>query len=223
MFTGLVEAMGTVRALEQQGGDARIYLEVPFATALEHGESVAINGVCLTVTDADENGMWADIMPETLRVTTLGGLNCGEHVNLERALPAGGRLGGHIVAGHVDGVGTIVSREPGPRWDVVRITMPAQVAPLVAYKGSITVSGVSLTVSAVATDWFEVSLIPETLRATTLGQLEVGDQVNLEVDVIARYVQRLQAMSGLQVGVESPDGGAVDQTEAASTESEIEE
>jgi riboflavin synthase len=163
------------------------------------GDSIAVNGVCLTVTgvepEADGTGVWStDVMAETLRRSSLDAVGSGDRVNLERAVTVQTRLGGHMVQGHVDGVGTVVSRTPGEHWEVVRIAVPAGLARYVVEKGSITVDGVSLTVSALADTpdpWFEVSLIPTTLRETTLGERAPGDRVNLEVDVIAKYVERL--------------------------------
>lgn len=192
MFTGIVEEMGTVVAVERAGEDARLRLRGPVVTdGTAVGSSIAVDGVCLTVTDVADGTFAVDVMPETLRRSTLGGLEVGDPVNLERAVPAGGRLDGHIVQGHVDGVGEILARQPGPRWDDVVIGLPPGLARYVAEKGSIAVSGVSLTVTHVAEDRFGVSLIPTTLAVTTLGRLAPGDRVNLEVDVVAKYVERL--------------------------------
>ncbi|MGY1787353.1 riboflavin synthase [Geodermatophilus sp. SYSU D00698] len=206
MFTGIVEEVGSLAAREDLGGptgDAAV-LRIRARRVLEDvrlGDSIAVNGVCLTVTGVepgpDGDQVWStDVMAETLRRSSLGTLGDGDPVNLERAVAAGGRLGGHVVQGHVDGVGTVVSRTPGERWDVVRVALPPQLARYVVEKGSITVDGVSLTVSALSAaddpePWFEVSLIPATLRETTLGGRAPGDPVNLEVDVIAKYVERL--------------------------------
>jgi riboflavin synthase len=159
-----------------------------------HGDSIAVNGVCLTVTDATDKTFTADVMAETLHRTGLGALAPGSPVNLERPVQLGGRLGGHLVQGHADGTGVILSRAPGEHWDVVRIALPAGLRRYVVLKGSVTVDGISLTVSGLGgTDepWFEVSLIPTTLELTTLGRLQPGSQVNLEVDVIAKYVESL--------------------------------
>ena len=197
MFTGIVEEVGTLVVRDDQGDSAR--LRVRSTTTLEGvalGDSIAVNGVCLTVTGI-EDGVWStDVMAETLRRSSLGALTDGDPVNLERAVTAGTRLGGHIVQGHVDGVGTIASVSPSEHWTVVRVALPADVARYVVEKGSITVDGVSLTVSALSEvqdpePWLEVSLIPTTLRETTLGARTPGDRVNLEVDVIANYVERL--------------------------------
>ena len=192
MFTGIVEEIGTVLSLEQGSGDARLRLEGPLVTSgTRLGDSIAVDGVCLTVTASHDGTFEVDVMPETLRRSTLGALGPGARVNLERAVRADGRLDGHLVQGHVDGVGTLVSRTPGPRWDDLVLGCPPDLARYVAEKGSIAVSGVSLTVTAVADEHFAVSLIPTTLAGTTLGGLRPGDPVNLEVDVIAKYVERL--------------------------------
>lgn len=192
MFTGIVEDLGEIEAIEDQGDSARI--TVRSATIVEDakpGDSIAVNGVCLTITSFDANGFVADVMGETLRLTSLKGIAPGTRVNLERAARVSDRLGGHLVQGHVDGTGTIVSRDPAEHWEVVRISLPADVGKYVAHKGSITVDGISLTVSQVSEAWFEVSLIPETLKRTTLGFKQPGEAVNLEVDVIAKYVEKL--------------------------------
>ena len=197
MFTGIVEEVGVLLALEEQQDSAR--LRIRARRALEGvalGDSIAVNGVCLTVTGADGEEWTTDVMAETLRRSSIGALGAGDPVNLERAVTAHTRLGGHLVQGHVDGVGTVLTRTPGEHWEVVRIALPAELARYVVEKGSITVDGVSLTVSAVSAvddpePWFEVSLIPTTLRETTLGAVPPGSPVNLEVDVIAKYVERL--------------------------------
>lgn len=197
MFTGIVEELGTVAGVHLRGGDARLEVHGPAVTdGVRLGDSIAVDGVCLTVVDVSAGTFAVDVMPETLARTTLGGLEAGRRVNLERAVRADGRLDGHLVQGHVDGVGVLQERRPGPRWDDLRIGLPAPLARYVATKGSIAVSGVSLTVTGVGDDWFGVSLIPTTLAATTLGGLEPGDQVNLEVDVIAKYVERLLGTRG---------------------------
>jgi riboflavin synthase len=200
VFTGIVEELGTL-VVREDGADSAV-LRIRARKALEDvalGDSIAVNGVCLTVTgvqpDDDGSAVWStDVMAETLRRSSLRDVAAGDPVNLERAVTPRTRLGGHIVQGHVDGVGTVVSRTPGDDWEVVRIAVPAELARYVVEKGSITVDGVSLTVSALADSpepWFEVSLIPTTLRETTLGERAPGDTVNLEVDVIAKYVERL--------------------------------
>jgi riboflavin synthase len=193
VFTGIVEEVGEVVELVRRERDARLVVRGPLVTAdARPGDSIAVSGVCLTVTTRPGDGTFgADLMPETLDRSALGDLQPGASVNLERALPVGGRFGGHIVQGHVDGVGTVLSRTPGERWDVVEIGLPPGLVRYVAQKGSITVSGVSLTVSAVGADRFAVSLIPTTLAHTTLGALNPGAQVNLEVDVLAKYTEQL--------------------------------
>jgi riboflavin synthase len=200
VFTGIVEEVGTLAAREEGPDSAVLHIRARRALdGVALGDSIAVNGVCLTVTgvtpDEDGTGVWTtDVMAETLRRSSLAEVGVGDGVNLERAVTAATRLGGHIVQGHVDGVGTVVSRTPGDHWEVVRIAVPRELARYVVEKGSITVDGVSLTVSALADDpepWFEVSLIPTTLRETTLGGRAPGDPVNLEVDVIAKYVERL--------------------------------
>ncbi|AEI12274.1 riboflavin synthase [Cellulomonas gilvus] len=193
MFTGIVEELGSVVAVEDRGLDARVRVRGPLVTSDAHlGDSIAVDGVCLTVAELPGDGTFAaDVMPESLRRTALGALRAGVPVNLERALAVGGRYGGHVVQGHVDGVGTILRRTPGERWDEVEIGLPATLARYVAEKGAIAVSGVSLTVTHVSDDAFGVSLIPTTLAHTTLGGLVVGDAVNLEVDVLAKYAERL--------------------------------
>ncbi len=195
MFTGIVEELGEVVAVERLADAARLTVRGPRVTAeAQHGDSIAVNGVCLTVTDATDKTFTADVMAETLHRTALGALAPGSPVNLERPVQLGGRLGGHLVQGHADGAGVILSRAPGEHWDLVRIALPPGLARYVVLKGSVTVDGVSLTVSGLGgTDepWFEVSLIPTTLELTTLGRLQPGSQVNLEVDVIAKYVESL--------------------------------
>ncbi|MCW2812454.1 MAG: riboflavin synthase subunit alpha [Friedmanniella sp.] len=192
MFTGIVEELGHLVALDR--GTDSVVLTVHGPTAASDatlGASIAVNGVCLTVVGRTAETLSFDVMAETLRRSSLGALAAGDPVNLERAMAAGDRFGGHIVQGHVDGTATVLSRTPGDRWEVVRFSLPATVAGYVVEKGSITVDGVSLTVSALGWDYFEVSLIPTTLELTTLGRTPVGATVNLEVDVIAKYVERL--------------------------------
>ncbi len=203
MFTGIVEEIGTLLAREGLGeadGEATAArLRIRARTALEGvapGDSIAVNGVCLTVTGSDGEEWTTDVMAETLRRSGLGALGAGDPVNLERAVTPHTRLGGHLVQGHVDGVGTVASRTPSEHWEVVRVELPRDLARYVVEKGSIAVDGVSLTVSAVSDaddpePWLEVSLIPTTLRETTLGAVPPGSPVNLEVDVIAKYVERL--------------------------------
>lgn len=204
MFTGIVEELGTVVSIEPAGttGEALLLtLRGPLvASDVAHGDSVAVNGVCLTVVAHGEGAFTADVMKESLDRSSLGGLSAGSPVNLERAARVDGRLGGHIVQGHVDGTSLLLSRTPGDNWDVLRFVLPDALSPYVVEKGSITVDGTSLTVSAVSApgaeeEFFEVSLIPETLRATTLGGLATGAAVNIEVDVVAKYVERIASVS----------------------------
>jgi len=193
VFTGIVEELGQVVAQEDLGDATRMTISGPHVTSdAGHGDSIAVNGVCLTVVDVLPGGRFsADVMAETLNRSSLGALEPGSPVNLERAAAVNSRLGGHIVQGHVDGTGTVISRSPSAHWEVVRIALPRETSRYVVEKGSITVDGISLTVSALADEWFEVSLIPTTLALTTLGRAAVGTRVNLEVDVIAKYVERL--------------------------------
>ena len=203
MFTGIVEELGEVVGVEHLADAARLTVRGPRVTAdAGHGDSVAVNGVCLTVTDVAGEVFTADVMAETLNRSGLGALEPGSPVNLERSLRVGDRLGGHMVQGHVDGVGTVTSRVSGEHWDVVRITVPDGLAHYLVEKGSVAVDGVSLTVSALGgggagsgsqgeQPWFEVSLIPTTLAVTTLGRAEPGARVNLEADVIGKYVERM--------------------------------
>jgi riboflavin synthase len=190
MFTGIVAELGEVAGIEHRGDAARLTIRGDTQTVTA-GESIAVNGVCLTVTGVLDGTFTADVMGETLARTSLGALNPGATVNLERSVRLADRMGGHLVQGHVDATGTLLSRTPSEHWDQVRITLPATIDRYVVHKGSIAVDGVSLTVSALEPGWFEVSLIPETLKRTTLGTRQPGDTVNLEVDVIAKYVERL--------------------------------
>jgi len=192
MFTGIVEELGTVAEVVDQGDAIRLTIQA--ATVLEGtglGDSISVNGCCLTVVDTTADTWTADVMQETLDQTSLRGARAGDVVNLERAVTPTTRLGGHIVQGHVDGAGEILSRTPSDHWEVVEISMPPTLAKYVVDKGSITVDGVSLTVVAASEDRFTVSLIPETLARTTLGRRRPGDRVNLETDVIARHVEKL--------------------------------
>jgi riboflavin synthase len=192
VFTGIVEELGEVVALTASADAAELTVRGPLvASDARHGESIAVNGVCLTVVAVDGATFTADVMAETLRRSTLGGLAKGDLVNLERAATLGSRLGGHLVQGHVDGVGTVVAREPAEHWEAVRFALPEGLGRYLVEKGSITVDGVSLTVVAVDDDGFEVGLIPTTLAGTTLGSRKIGDLVNLEVDVIAKYVEKM--------------------------------
>ncbi|GIF17409.1 riboflavin synthase [Actinoplanes tereljensis] len=193
MFTGIVEELGEVVRLTDAGGDsAVIAVRGPLVTTdARHGDSIAVNGVCLTVIDNEEGIFTADVMGETLRRSSLGALGVGSQVNLERAAALGSRLGGHLVQGHVDGVSELLSREPADQWEVLRFALPKNISKYVVEKGSITVDGVSLTVMAVDETSFSVGLIPTTLKLTVLGSKAVGDPVNLEVDVIAKYVEKM--------------------------------
>jgi len=193
MFTGIVEELGVVLALTELADDAlRITIRGPLVVSDSSlGDSISVNGVCLTATEITSDSFSADVMRETLRMSTIGTITVGDSVNLERPVTLATRLGGHMVQGHVDGVGTITAREHSENWDVVTIDAPTALLKYVVHKGSITVDGVSLTVSAITEDSFSVSLIPATLAKTTLGKREVGDQVNLEVDVFAKYVEKL--------------------------------
>ena len=192
MFTGIVEELGEIVAIERGAESAVIRVRGPLVTGdAAPGASIAVNGVCLTVVEHDGQMFSVDVMAETLNRSSLGSLRAGSLVNLERAMTASTRFGGHIVQGHVDGTAEILARLPGDRWEVVQFTLPPEVSRYVVEKGSITVDGVSLTVSDVTDDTFSVSLIPTTLGLTTLGHKVVGDAVNLEVDVIAKYVERL--------------------------------
>ena len=194
MFTGIVAELGEVAGVEQRGDAARLTIRGS-TEGVSPGESIAVNGVCLTVTGILDGSFTADVMGETLDRSGLGALAPGAPVNLERSVRPGDRLGGHLVQGHVDGTGTIISRSPAEHWDQVRISLPASISRYVVHKGSIAVDGISLTVSALGPPggetWFEVCLIPETLKRTTMGTRQPGEMVNLEVDVIAKYVERL--------------------------------
>jgi riboflavin synthase len=194
MFTGIVEELGTVAAIEDQGEAIRLTIRA--SDVLEdagHGDSIAVNGCCLTVAERDSETWTADVMQETLDKTSLYGVQLGDPVNLERAATAQTRLGGHIVQGHVDGVGTVVRRSPSEHWEIVEISLPPGMSRYLVDKGSIAVDGVSLTVVEASDDSFTVSLIPETLARTTLGSRQPGDRVNLEADVIAKHVEKLLA------------------------------
>ncbi|MCK2036148.1 riboflavin synthase [Microbacterium sp. SSW1-49] len=219
MFTGIIEEIGEITAIAPAGDGWRLTVRAPRAAAdAVHGESIAVSGVCLTVVGSTPDTFDADVMKQTLDVAALGGATVGTRVNIEKAMPVGARLGGHIVQGHVDGTGEVLEVRPGAQWSVLRISLPTDLAPLVVDKGSISVDGTSLTVSAVSPStgsgtqaegsgtqnehWFEVSLIPETLVATTLGSRAVGDRVNLETDILARHVERLLAFRA------APEGGS---------------
>ena len=202
MFTGLIEEKGTVTELDQLGDAVRLTIRGPVVTSdAAHGDSISVNGCCLTVAELHGDAFSADVMAESLARTSLGDLEPSSEVNLERAMAAGARMGGHIVQGHVDGTGRLLDRTTSDNWDLLRFSLPGDLARYLVEKGSVTVEGVSLTVvevvdGATAADeaWFSVSLIPTTLADTTLGSLAAGDQVNLEVDVLAKYVERLLAV-----------------------------
>lgn len=208
MFTGIVEQTGTVtEVVTLPDSAARITVTGPTVVAdVNKGDSISVNGVCLTVVEFDQSGFTADVMKETLDRSNIGALEAGSSVNLERAMQVGDRFGGHIVSGHVDGVGTLKNRETSANWEVLTFWMPSSLGSLVSEKGSITVNGVSLTVTGVsdadcAEAWFSVSLIPTTLQDTNLGMLDVGDSVNLEVDVLARYVDRINQSQSAKEGI----------------------
>jgi riboflavin synthase len=221
VFTGIVEELGEVVAVEDLGDSSRIRLRGPAVTrGARHGDSIAVNGVCLTVVDtpgqlaAGTGEFSADVMAETLNRSSLGALVPGSRVNLERAMALGDRLGGHLVQGHVDATATLLSRTPGepgadgrPRWEVLRFSLPAPIARYLVDKGSITVDGVSLTVVEAGPDFFTVSLIPATLALTTLGAKQPGEPVNLEVDVLAKYVERLLAARTADAPAAAPTDG----------------
>lgn len=210
MFTGLIEEIGEITAIEPVGDSLRLTIAGPLVTSdATHGASICVSGVCLTVIEQaaapDGRGTFtADVMAQSIRMSALGDLAPGSKVNLERAVRVDTRLGGHIVQGHVDGTATLLSITPGDAWQVLRFSLSSELAPLLVDKGSVTLSGVSLTVSSIsgeseAEQWFEVSLIPETLTATTLGSIQPGDRVNVETDILARHVARM-----LRLGVASP-------------------
>jgi riboflavin synthase len=201
MFTGIIEELGTVDRVEQGTDAVRLTVRGPLAVSgAEIGDSISVNGVCLTVVERTPETFTADVMAQTLRMSTLADAAPGTPVNLERAALVGGRLGGHIVQGHIDGTSELLSITPGDAWRVLRFSLSPELAPLVTNKGSIAVDGVSLTVSTIspATEpdqWFEVSLIPETLTATTLGKRQAGEHVNIETDILARHVERMLALA----------------------------
>jgi len=192
VFTGIVEELGEVVAIEDLGQASRLTVRGPLVTSdAADGDSIAVNGVCLTVVSSQGGEFTADVMAETLHRSSLGALAAGSPVNLERAVRASDRLGGHLVLGHVDGTGQLLEVRPAKHWTVVTVSLPRDLGRYVVEKGSITVDGVSLTVSAVGPDWFDISLIPTTLGRTTLGSKGPGDPVNLEVDILAKHVEKL--------------------------------
>jgi riboflavin synthase len=193
MFTGIIEELGEVVAWERGADAARLTVRAPLAVSdAQHGDSIAVSGLCLTIVDQGPDWFTADVMAESIAMSWFDAMAVGRRVDIERAAQVGDRLGGHIVQGHIDGTATLLTEEDGSAWRVLRFSLSPDVAPLVARKGSIAVDGVSLTVSAVGRDWFEVSLIPETLTATTLGTLVPGDRVNIETDILARHVARMK-------------------------------
>ncbi len=193
MFTGLIEDLGTVESVERTGDGARLRISSRLADELALGDSIAVNGCCLTATAVESGSFETEAMNQTLTITALSDVDAGSKVNLELAMKAGDRLGGHIVQGHVDGIGTVASVEDDGIARRVRVTLPTQLLRYVVDKGSITLNGVSLTVAALGETWAEVSLIPETLERTNLGEVQVGSQINVECDIVAKYVERLVA------------------------------
>jgi riboflavin synthase len=198
MFTGLIEELGRVKAIEHQSDAVRLTIEGPLVTSDAHrGDSIAVCGTCLTVIEFGKGEFTADVMKETLDKTSLSTIKVGDPVNLERAMTAETRFGGHVVQGHVDGVGEIISREPSENWEWLRIRIPRELMKYVVYKGSITLDGVSLTVNEVGDDFVGLSLIPETLAVTTLGSKAIGEKVNVEADVMAKHIERLLEARGI--------------------------
>ena len=192
MFTGIVEELGRVKAIEPQADALRLTIEGPLVVSdVNRGDSIAVCGTCLTVVEHDATSFTADVMQETLNLTSLAGIKVGDPVNLERAMTAATRFGGHVVQGHVDGVGEVISRTPSENWELVQVRIPKQLMKYIVLKGSITIDGVSLTVNEVGDDFIGLSLIPETLKLTTLGTKQPGDKVNVEADVMAKHIERL--------------------------------
>ncbi len=192
MFTGIIEELGHVSAIEPQGDAMRLTIEGPLVVSdVKRGDSIAVSGTCLTAIEFDKHSFTADVMQETLNKTALGSLKVGDSVNLERAMTAATRFGGHVVQGHVDGVGEIINREKSEHWEWLRVRIPVELMKYIVLKGSITIDGVSLTVNEVGNDHIGLSLIPETLALTTLGRKHAGDKVNVEADVMAKHIERL--------------------------------
>jgi riboflavin synthase len=192
MFTGIIEELGTVASVEVLPDSIRLGIKGDLVRQdLSQGESISVNGVCLTAAEITSDGFMADVMLETLNRSSLSGISEGESVNLERAMSGAGRFGGHVVQGHVDGVAEIVSREPSENWEVVKVKIPAELSKYVVHKGSITFDGVSLTVNDISDNTVSLSLIPETLRLTTLGTKQVGDKLNVEADILAKHIEKL--------------------------------
>jgi len=192
MFTGIVEELGTISGVKDLGDSIRLQVSGELVRSdLAQGESISVNGACLTAAELTKDGFVADVMLETLNRTSLRGIAVGDKVNLERAMSGAGRFGGHVVQGHVDGVGEIISRQPSDNWEVVKVRIPGELAKYVVHKGSITLDGVSLTVNDISDDVVSLSLIPETLRLTTLGQKGVGAKLNVEADILAKHIEKL--------------------------------
>jgi riboflavin synthase len=192
VFTGIIEELGTVSGVEELADSIRLQVSGELVRSdLSQGESVSVNGVCLTAAELTADGFIADVMLETLNRSSLSGIKQGDRVNLERAMSGAGRFGGHVVQGHVDGVAEIVSREPSANWEVVKVRIPSDLSKYVVHKGSITFDGVSLTVNDISEDVVSLSLIPETLRLTTLGSKKVGDKLNVEADILAKHIEKL--------------------------------
>jgi riboflavin synthase len=192
MFTGIVEELGTISGVKDLGDSIRLQVSGELVRSdLAQGESISVNGACLTAAELTEDGFVADVMLETLTRTSLRGITVGDKVNLERAMSGASRFGGHVVQGHVDGVGEIISRQPSDNWEVVKVRIPGELAKYVVHKGSITFDGVSLTVNDISDDVVSLSLIPETLRLTTLGQKGVGAKLNVEADILAKHIEKL--------------------------------
>jgi riboflavin synthase len=192
MFTGIIEELGTVASVEVLPDSIRLGIKGDLVRQdLSQGESISVNGVCLTAAEITSDGFIADVMMETLNRSSLSGISKGESVNLERAMSGAGRFGGHVVQGHVDGVAEIISREPSANWEIVKVKIPAELSKYVVHKGSITFDGVSLTVNDISNNTVSLSLIPETLRLTTLGTKRVGDKLNVEADILAKHIEKL--------------------------------
>ncbi|WP_338109917.1 riboflavin synthase [Rhodoluna lacicola] len=192
MFTGIIEELGKVKAIQVLPDAIRLTIEGPLVVSdVNRGDSISVSGACLTAVEHDATSFTADVMQETLKLTSLDGIQVGDPVNLERAMTAATRFGGHVVLGHVDGVGEVISREPSENWEWVRVSVPKELMKYVVLKGSITLDGISLTVNELGEDWVGLSLIPETLSLTTLGSKKPGSKVNVEVDVMAKHIERL--------------------------------
>jgi len=192
MFTGIIEELGSVKAIDVLPDAIRLTIEGPLVVSdVNRGDSISVSGACLTAVEHDATTFTADVMQETLKLTSLDGIKVGDPVNLERAMTAATRFGGHVVLGHVDGVGEVISREPSENWEWVRVSIPKELMKYVVLKGSITLDGISLTVNELGENWVGLSLIPETLEVTTLGSKKPGSKVNVEVDVMAKHIERL--------------------------------